>query len=88
MHSKGICHLCYVPEALPDHELAVARELEHVEDELLELDAVVGLGLLGGAGPGVEEGDLLARDVLRQLPEVRGRRIRLPGKSNVEDISP
>ena len=63
----------YVPEALPHDELAVARELEHVEDELLELDAVVGLGLGGGAGLGVEEGNLLARDVLRQLPEVRAR---------------
>ena len=57
-----------VPEALPDDELAVLGELEDVEDELLELDAVVGRGLLGGARIGVEEGDLLARNVLRQLP--------------------
>ena len=59
-----------VPEALPDDELALLGELEDVEDELLELDAVVGRGLLGGAGLGVEEGDLLARDVLRQLPDL------------------
>ena len=58
-----------LPEALPDDELSVLGELEDVEDELLELDAVVGRGLLGGARIGVEEGDLLARDVLRQLPD-------------------
>ena len=60
-----------IPEALPDDELAVLGELEDVEDELLELDAVVGRGgLLGGARRCVEEGDLLARDVLRQLPDL------------------
>ena len=64
-------HLSFsLPEALPDDEFALLGELEDVEDELLELDAVVGRGLLGGAGLGVEEGDLLASDVLRQLPDL------------------
>ena len=74
----------YVPEALPHHELAVARELEHVEDKLLELDAVVGGRLLGGVGLGVVEGDLLVRHVLRQFLEVLPGgdciKIGLPGK--------
>ena len=74
----------HVPEALPHHELAVARELEHVKDKLLELDAVVGGRLLGGVGLGVVEGDLLVRHVLRQFLEVLPGgdciKIGLPGK--------
>ena len=54
-----------LPLALPHHE--VVGELEHVEDELLELDAVVGSRsdrLLVGIAV---ERDLLFCDMIRQL---------------------
>ena len=80
----------HVPEALPHHELAVARELEHVKDKLLELDAVVGGRLLGGVGLGVVEGDLLVRHVLRQflevLPECQFNKIKTSPESNYKGI--
>ena len=54
-----------LPLALPHHE--VVGELEHVEDKLLELDAVVGSRsdrLLVGIAV---ERDLLFCDMIRQL---------------------